>query len=997
MSEGAFNFMITTEDLSKLFDHDNIREGKSLELLKTLHGVPGLCEGLLTSQHKGISLNPKEMQERQKAYGKNTPYTRLRDNIFDIIWNALQDTVLQILIAASVISLIIGTMQDPSQGWLEGVAILAAVLIVIIVTSTNDYLKDGQFVKLNTQTNIHNVIVTRSGTEKEIPARDLLVGDLVYISPGEILPVDGILVRGNGITVDESAITGESALMKREIIRAGDMQSNPFLVSGGKVSEGNGMMIVCAVGTNCVLEKQRIMSEQIQEENETPLQERLGIIAAGLGKIGFIAGGLLTTILIIHVSITAIQEKSWGNNEWEEIISSIILGITILVVAIPEGLPLALTLAMAYSIFRMKNENIFVRHIKGCEIMGAATNILSDKTGTLTQNKMKATQFMLYDQDFKENEYYTLSQHKRKLVAEVISRNTTAFVNKVSGKIELVGNRTEGALLEMIESWGFDYHTYRNLDLQKYQFAFNSNSKRMTTVYETESEGLIVYTKGAAESILELCDLYLNSSGDKEKLTHEKRVEIRHKINSYSSKSLRVLGLSYKVACLQSLNEYNFNQETIESKMIFIGFVGISDPIRPEARSSVIKVQQAGVIVRMVTGDKLETAVSIAKQANIIPEGLSPEEIRECVIKGKHFRERVGGLVTIKNDEGKILGFKTGNLDEFKEIIKKIKVLARCSPEDKLLLVTGLKELGEVVGVTGDGSNDAAALKQSDIGLAMMSGTQLAKESSDIILLDDNFESVVNSVKWGRNVYASTRKFLQFQITVNIVALVVSIVGCISVKSSPLSAVQMLWVNLIMDSLAALALATEPPSESLFNTKPYGRSEKMVNSDMHITMCTQALYQITVLLVILYLGPIIFEIEPGWGNSDWSEDNGKHFTIFFHAFVMLQLFNEINCRKIALSEINVFKGFFINWIFIGILIITFCVQFVMIEFGGRPLKCTPLEPKYHILCIGLGALGLVYGIFVRSAVTLYRKKSASKFYPKEIQEIQEEKKSLLYD
>ena len=281
-------------------------------------------------------------------------------------------------------------------------------MIVLTVSSTNDYLKDGQFIKLNQQTNLHNIHIIRDDIEKEMPSKNLLVGDLMFISPGEILPADGILARGNGLSIDESTITGESNAVKRQIIRAGDPDSNPFLISGGKVIEGNGMMIVCSVGLNSVIERNRLLAGLV-EENDTPLQERLSDLAETIGKFGIIAGGILTTVLLIHIAINAIIENSWSSDDLKDVVTSIILGITIIVVAIPEGLPLALTVAMAYSIFRMKEENIFVRHLKGCEIMGAATNILSDKTGTLTQNKMKAAKAVFYDQNFENLEQITLN------------------------------------------------------------------------------------------------------------------------------------------------------------------------------------------------------------------------------------------------------------------------------------------------------------------------------------------------------------------------------------------------------------------------------------------------------------------------------------------------------------------------------------------------------------------------------------------------------------
>lgn len=981
-------FIINPDDLCQMFEYENINEGKSLEYLFNLGKVSGLCETLATSQQKGICTDKEELEEREKKFGNNHPFVQERTSIWEIIWEGFQETIIQILIGGAIISLIFGTIQDQDTGWLEGVAIFLAVIIVISVTATNDYMKDGQFIKLNKQTNLLNVVVIRNGSEIEIPSINLLVGDVMYISPGEILIVDGLLLRGTGLSIDESAITGESALAKRNILRAGDDTANPFLVSGGKIIEGNGYMLVCTVGSRSVMERHRKLAGIVEEE-ETPLQSRLGVIATALGKIGLLAGIILVIALLIHVAIDSISEDQWDSDDTTFVINAFILGITVLVVAIPEGLPLALTLAMAYSVLRMKDEHIFVRHLRGCEIMGAATNILSDKTGTLTQNKMKITKMHMFGRHFDNPEAADLKKYQKKIIAENIARNSTAFITKLAGnKFEIIGNRTEGAMLQLIESWEYNYSSFRDLDLQKYQFAFNSASKTMTTVYDNESGGFAIYCKGAAEKVLGFCKYYLDCSGEKQNLTAEKIQEFNDINIRLSGEKLRVLGLAYRLANMQTIKEPT--QEVIDQELIFIGLVGIEDPIRPEARNCVIKVQEAGVIVRMVTGDNMETAISIAKQSNILPYSLSPEDIQDYAMKGKHFNEAVGGLITLKDENDKIQGFRVGNIEEFKVVIRKLRVIARCSPEDKLLLVVGLKEIGEVVGVTGDGSNDAAALKQSDIGLAMMSGTKLAKESSDIILLDDNFESVLNSVKWGRNVYASTRKFLQFQITVNIVALAVSILGGISVERSPLSALQMLWVNLIMDSLAALALATEPPTNDLFDTKPFGRNENIINFDMYFTIISQSLYQITMLLILLFLGAYILDIEEGWGHDEWTEENGKHFTIFFHSFVMLQLFNEINCRKLTLSDINVFKGFFLNWMFVSIIIGTFIVQVIMVQYGGKALKCSPLFLYEHMICIGIGFSGLLFGILSRLCITGFRQKSFVKSSKRENYDLETE-------
>lgn len=304
------SFIITADELAQFFEQDNIRNGKSLEKYQRLHGITGLCKGMLTNPIKGISSNPLDLNIRAQQYGDNKPHAKLRRSVFEFIVESLQDTVLRILIVAALISLTIGLVQDPTSGWLEGAAILLAVFIVVCVTSTNDYLKEGQFIKLNIDTNLHNVIVSRDGIEKEIPARDILTGDLIHISQGEIFCVDGILIKGNGITVDESAITGESELMTKQVVRAGDTDTDPFLISGAKINQGNGLMLVCAVGKYSVLGKNRNMMNQVEEEGETPLQERLGDMATNIGKIGFVAGALMVIVLVGHLSFDAIMKES---------------------------------------------------------------------------------------------------------------------------------------------------------------------------------------------------------------------------------------------------------------------------------------------------------------------------------------------------------------------------------------------------------------------------------------------------------------------------------------------------------------------------------------------------------------------------------------------------------------------------------------------------------------------------------------------------------------
>ena len=982
----------TQNTLDSYFNLDDIQDGKSLNYLLSSGGIQSLCKTLSTSKSKGI--DSQSILKRQQEFGKNEGFKPTRDSIFDIIWDSLQDTVIQILICASFISLIIGTLQDPESGWIEGVAILIAVIIVVTVTTSNDYVKDGKFIKLSNSVNLHQVVVTRDAREQEIPSSDLVVGDLLHISPGEVLEIDGILVKSYKIQVDQSSITGESVYThKSSLDESGKLSkisqgaepslaassqppasaADPFLLSGSKVVEGSGQLIVCCVGLSSFNEKIRAKSGAKAEDEATPLQEKLEEMAWTLGKIGLVAGIFMAAVLMVYIGIEALDEGEWTHEDTSDLVSALIIGITILVIAIPEGLPLAVTLSMAYSVIRMKEEKIFVRHIRGCEVMGAATNILTDKTGTLTENKMKITDSFIFDckHDLQSAEKW--SEGEKEVVGKVISRNSTAFYKLNHGVLQSSGSKTEAAMIDFVKLLGKDVYNYRDPELELARFAFTSGAKKMTTVYQAPEGKVEVYSKGAGEVILSLCSHYLDQNQEKCELNEEKRNEVHLLIQELCSKELRVLGLAIKS---MDFKDEDWSQEHFESGMTFIGLVAMKDSLRKDAKKAVRQVQQTGVTVRMVTGDNLETAVSIARLTGILEELEDPENEKLAVMLGKDFRSRTGGLLYEKDEKGQISEMKLADEDSFRAIAKYLRVLARCSPEDKLLLTVGLKELGEVVAVIGDGSNDAAALKHSNLGIAMMSGTQLAKQSSDIILLDDNFYNVLNSIKWGRNVYSCTRKFLQFQLTLNIVALTASMLGGIIVRTSPITAVQMLWVNLIQDSLAALALATEPPTDDLLKTLPYGRHENIISRDMAINILSQSLYQVSVLMIVLFVGPAAFGVDPGWEDDDWSQDNGKNFTIFYQVFVLMQIFNEINCRKATLAEINIFRGFFNNWMFHLVFWSTFVVQVLIIQFGGEPMRCSRLSVSEHIICLLISSTCLLFAVSLRAIITSYRNSSA---------------------
>lgn len=850
-------------------------------------------------------------------------------SVLSMVLDALSDNILQVLILAAAISLAIGLWQDPHEGWMEGAAILLAVVIVVSVTTTNEYFKQKQFIKLNASADHVNIAVVRGGKEMEVPAEDIVVGDIVYLKAGDIVQVDGVLFRAHGVKVDESSITGESELIHKESPGAG--LGSPFILSGSKISEGTGQMVVCAVGAKSLLGKSKEMLEE-EEEEATPLQGKLEAIAEDIGKIGMAAGFLTFLALMVYLLLDTIERGVWDSTSWKALIDSFIIMVTIVVVAVPEGLPLAVTLSLAYAVGKMKEENNFVRHLQACETMGGANNICSDKTGTLTENKMTAVRVFAQGQDYMRDTVSDLSPAIKQALYVNICCNSTAFLSiSEAGKEVQSGSRTECALLSLAMLSGYDYRLIRTPERELLQVPFSSETKKMTTV-TAAGDQVKVWTKGAAEVVLGLCTYILQSDGRISPLEERDRMAILKEIKRYSSESLRTISFAYKDL---PQSKSALSPKELDSNLVFTGFIGIEDPIRPEVPEAVLKAQKAGVVVRMVTGDGLETAIKIAKQCHLLPAQYDYKPSDLHVMEGREFRTFVGGLVSDIDKEGKNTVHRVGNIEAFKQVAARLRVLARSTPEDKFLLVTGLKELGNVVAVTGDGTNDAPALKKSDVGLAMnLSGTPLAKEAADIILIDDNFASIITAIKWGRNIYDCIRKFLQFQLTVNLVALFMSFLGAVVVKESPLTAVQMLWVNLIMDTLAALALATEKPSESQLNRQPHSRSEYIITPDMWRTILTMAAYQIAWLIVILFAGSRLFGVESSWGHAHWNLTNGKHFTMFFHIFVFLQVFNEINCRKLHSSELNVFEGFFSNWIFLSILVGTMVVQILLVQLGG---------------------------------------------------------------
>mmetsp|Transcript_8941 Transcript_8941/g.29390 ORF Transcript_8941/g.29390 Transcript_8941/m.29390 type:complete len:1038 (+) Transcript_8941:510-3623(+) len=951
--------------LEALNDLNSEKDGVKLEELK---GVTGLARLVRSSLESGLpAADETDVAARKAFFGANVMPEPPVTTLLELLWEALQDPTLILLMCAATISVLLGSIVEEEReehGWADGVAIWVAVIVVSVFGAVNDYQKNNQFRSLNSAKDQIDVKVIRGGEEMLIASTDILVGDLMVVDTGDKFCADGIYVRGFDMVVDEASLTGESEPIKKG-------ESEQFCRSGTQVTEGSGVVLIVAVGEHS--EWGHTLALVVKEHEDTPLQEKLGDLANNIGYVGF------AVALCCFISLTGawIAKNNGFPSDvapWNEVLHFFLLAVTIVVVAVPEGLPLAVTISLAYSMKKMMSDNNLVRFLAACETMGGATQICSDKTGTLTENRMTVVEGWFAGK--KETSMPpTLSAPVVDCLARGIALNSKAFlVPEEDGRISFVGNRTECALLMLQEKLQTvsdiaGYKQLRRNELVEKIYAFTSDRK-MASVLVPNSSGKTLYCKGAAELVLEKCACVMNEQGVVDPMTPGKKAELESMIQDMASRGLRCICLAvrdFEPAALASIGDEFFDKAP-ESDMTCISIVGIKDPLRGDVSEAVKTCQDAGIVVRMVTGDNVLTAKHIATECGILTDGIAME--------GPTFRAMLG-------DEAKL-----------NEVLPKLQVLARSTPQDKYELVRALKNLGEVVAVTGDGTNDAPALSESDVGLSMgLSGTEVAKEASDIIILDDRFSSIVRAVLWGRSVFNNIRKFLQFQITINLVALTVAFVAAIvssftDRSGTPLNVLQLLWVNLIMDSMAALALATEDPDDSLLRQKPNGRDEPLISPKMWKHIVVQGIYQLIVIFFLIYALPdlgigydltgkdeFVCGVSPiddtvtltldgfpkrdpdvmcGEGvetcdtlvamqslhgacddaYEDLNEDEEKKInSLVFNAFIMCQLFNEINARKVS-DELNVFQRILDSRIFFYVIVGTAASQAVIMELLG---------------------------------------------------------------
>ncbi|XP_066473515.1 plasma membrane calcium-transporting ATPase 3 isoform X14 [Tiliqua scincoides] len=956
----AGGFGCTLSELRSLME---LRGAEAIQKVQEAYtDVSGLCRRLKTSPTEGISDNTADLEKRRQIYGQNLIPPKKPKTFLQLVWEALQDVTLIILEIAAIISLGLAFYAPP-------------------------------------------------GEESE----------------GDLLPADGVLIQGNDLKIDESSLTGESDHVRKSV------DKDPMLLSGTHVMEGSGRMVVTAVGVNSqtgiiftllgaggeeeekkdkkapqkkteqqdgavennqnkakkqdgavAMEMQPLKSAEggemeerekkktsVPKKEKSVLQGKLTKLAVQIGKAGLVMSAITVIILVLYFVIETfvIAGRTWLAEctpvYVQYFVKFFIIGVTVLVVAVPEGLPLAVTISLAYSVKKMMKDNNLVRHLDACETMGNATAICSDKTGTLTTNRMTVVQSYMGDTHYKEApDPSNLTPKTLDLLVHAIAINS-AYTTKIlppekeGGLPRQVGNKTECALLGFVVGLQRDYQPVREQipEEKLYKvYTFNSVRKSMSTVTCMPDGGYRLFSKGASEIVLKKCTNILNSNGELRSFRPRDRDEmVRKVIEPMACDGLRTICIAYRDFPAGKEPDWD-NENDIVIDLTCIAVVGIEDPVRPEVPDAIRKCQRAGITVRMVTGDNINTARAIAAKCGII----QPGEDFLC-LEGKEFNRR------IRNEKGEI------EQERLDKIWPKLRVLARSSPTDKHTLVKGIIDstIGDqrqVVAVTGDGTNDGPALKKADVGFAMgIAGTDVAKEASDIILTDDNFSSIVKAVMWGRNVYDSISKFLQFQLTVNVVAVIVAFTGACITQDSPLKAVQMLWVNLIMDTFASLALATEPPTEALLLRKPYGRNKPLISRTMMKNILGHAVYQLTIIFTLLFVGEVFFDIDSG-RNAPLHSPPSEHYTIIFNTFVMMQLFNEINARKIH-GERNVFNGIFGNPIFCSIVLGTFGIQIVIVQFGGKPFSCSPLNTEQWLWCLFVGVGELVWGQVIAAIPT----------------------------
>ena len=884
-----------------------------------------------------LGLTDSEVLQSREKNGVNLLTPPKRPSLWKLYLEKFEDPVVRVLLVAAVFSLIISIIENE---YAETIGIIAAILLATGIGFFFEYDANKKFDLLNAVNEETLVKVIRNGKIQEIPRKDVVVGDIVVLETGEEIPADGELIEAISLQVNESNLTGEPVINKT-IIKADFDEEATYasnrVMRGTTVVDGHGMMKVLQVGDATEIGKVARQSTE-QSGEPTPLNIQLTKLAKLIGKIGFTVAAATFIVFVskdLYQYISANEISGWHHYMAiaQIVLKYFMMAVTLIVVAVPEGLPMSVTLSLALNMRRMLSTNNLVRKMHACETMGAITVICTDKTGTLTQNLMQ-----VYEPGF-----YALKERGilsdddiSKLVMEGISANSTAFLEETDdgGKPKGVGNPTEVALLLWLNSQHRNYLELREQAGVLDQLTFSTERKFMATLVQSPLIGKkVLYIKGAPEIVLGKC---------KEVVLDGKRIDateyrstVEEQLLGYQNMAMRTLGFAFKIVddhapddCVALVAENDLN---------FLGVVAISDPIRPDVPAAVAKCQSAGIDVKIVTGDTPGTATEIARQIGL----WKPEDTERNRITGTAFADLTD--------------------EEALDRVMDLKIMSRARPTDKQRLVQLLQQKGAVVAVTGDGTNDAPALNHAQVGLSMGTGTSVAKEASDITLLDDSFNSIGTAVMWGRSLYKNIQRFIVFQLTINFVALLIVLLGSFVGTALPLTVTQMLWVNLIIDTFAALALASIPPSEDVMNEKPRRSTDFIISKAMRYNI-----FGVGTVFLIVLMGMIYYFTNAESGMTV------HRLTIFFTFFVMLQFWNLFNARVFGTND-SAFKGLTKSYGMELIVIAILGGQILIVQFGGAVFRTEPLDWQTWLVIIGASSLVLWVGELIRFVQRLIHK------------------------
>lgn len=861
-------------------------------------------------KNKRIGLTDEQVKQSREQHGKNVLTPPQRTSLWNLYLDKYRDPIIQILLVAAFVSLILAFIE---KNFMETIGIFVAVFLA---TTVGFYFERDAAKKFNLLTALSEeqpVKVRRNGKVMEIPRHDVVVGDVVLVEVGDEVPADGELIVCNDLQINESALTGEPVTEKS--LEGGGDGAYPrnVILRSTMVMNGRGEFVVTAVGDATEIGKVAKKSTE-QTSVETPLHMQLDKLAKMISKVGSVVSVAAFFIFLIHDILT---NPAWGGKDYfymaEIVLKYFMMAVTLIVMAVPEGLPMAITLSLALNMRRMLKSNNLVRKLHACETMGAVTVICTDKTGTLTQNKMQVSAL-------------ELKQGDEALLDTAIALNSTAELN--DGKP--IGNPTESALLLWLDAQGKDYEELRKQVNVLKQLPFSTERKMMATLAEVDGETYL-FVKGAPEIVMKKCiieDRMLRQSAEE--------------LDEWQHKAMRTLAFAYKKIEASIMRTSRTSTAEVvalldANDLQLQAIAAIADPIRPDVPAAVQECRHAGIEVKVVTGDTAATALEIGKQIGVFED--EPENIGAD-----------GSLTSL--DQQMITGEQWEALsdEEAYERAKDIRVMSRARPTDKQRLVAMLQKRGEVVAVTGDGTNDAPALHYAHVGLSLGSGTSVAKEASDMTLLDDSFKSIANAVMWGRSLYRNLQRFLFFQLVVNVAALLLVLGGSVIGTEMPLTVTQILWVNLIMDTFAALALASLPPSHEVMKDKPRKASDFIINKSIGFGILFCGIVFFLVMFALL-----VYCERRGKGGVDVHE-----LTMFFTTFVMIQFWNLFNAKAL-MSHHTAFRHFLKDKGMILVLVLVLVGQWIIVTFGGEMFRTTPLSLHEWLLIIGSTSVVLWVG------------------------------------